>query len=139
VPLQTTGLEKHWIQFDMDNILGPPLRLNIHIQPALPSSGPLDNSASSQTLPLEQSCATRQELQLPEANQHISSSCLASLVLVQDEEAVHIKVESFVRHNNCTLFKLQLQASMHSLVFTTSMHFSQKQQSFCAQPSNKTF
>jgi len=111
VPLQTTGLDKHWIQFDMDNILGPPLRLNIHIQPALPSSGPLDNSAYSQTLPLEQS--SRQELQLPEANQQISSSRLASLVLVQDEEAVDIKVDSFVRHRKCTLFKLQLQASMH--------------------------
>ena len=92
MPLQTTGLEKHWIQFDVDNILGPPLRMNMHIQPALPSCGPLDNSVCSQTLLLEQSSATTQGLQLPEANQCISSSRLTSLVLVQDAEAVHIKV-----------------------------------------------
>lgn len=111
----------------MDTILGPPLRVDLHIQPVLPSNGALDNFACSQTLLSEQSPTTRQELQLPEANQCISSSRLASLVLLQDEEAVHIKVDSIVRHRKCTLHKLHSQVSMHFLVFKTNIHFSQKQ------------
>ncbi len=134
MPLQTTGLEKHWIQFDVDNIAGPPLRVNVHIQPAIPSCGPLDNSACSQTLPLEQSPTTRQELRLPEANQRISSSRLASLVLVQDEEAVHIKVDytGNAHYSSCSCTSPCIPWSSEPTC--TSV----KSNSPSMQPSNKT-